>query len=184
MEPDLGAVVFRNESEFDPENSTLAADGPVVVRYEGARFRVDYRGPQTREDERYRYRLHEVADTRSGFVAAVEAEFLFTIDPASLSADERDVLESAIVESSGDATGGDGDGDGGGDDDRGGYSEGDDLSPAFQSLLEYFASHDRPRPALSVDQWLCRYEGERYWAIVEHAYDVITSPAPYRTPTE
>lgn len=170
----MAAAVFVDDSSFDPSGSAIAAaDGPVLVRYEGRQFQVRYDGPETQEDERYRYRLRKLADSPDEFVDVVVDQFLFTIESGSLSSKQRSIIEAAIVVPDETVT----------TDDGHGYSEDDDLSDAFRSLLERIANHDRPWAALSVRQWLCRYDATRYWAIIEHATDLEAGKSAYRTPT-
>jgi hypothetical protein len=168
LDPGIGTSLFRSPTEFDPDASTVAdADGPVAVTYEGTTYLVVYGGRETREDRRYRYDLEVVGDSRAALVEHLASRYLFDLDGGDLSADERDVVESAVVD----------------DAESDGYTEEEPLSASYRAVLDLIADHDAPgRTHTDGGEWLCAYDGTRYVASIEWARE-LPERDDYRTAT-
>lgn len=167
LDPGVGISLFRSPTAFDPESSTVAdVDGRVAVTYEGATYVVVYGGRETRDDRRYRYDLERVGDSRAALVAHLASRYLFDLDDAGLSADERDVVESAVVD----------------DAESDGYTEEDPISEPYRAVLDLIADHDTPeRTQADGGEWVCAYGGTRYLASIEWARE-LPERDDYRTP--
>jgi len=169
LDPGVGISLFRSPTAFDPESSTVAeVDGRVAVTYEGTTYVVVYGGRETRDDRRYRYDLERVGDSRAALVDHLASRYLFDLGDADLSPDERDVVESALVD----------------DAESDGYTEEDPLSEPYRAVLDLIADHDTPgRTHTDGGEWVCAYDGTRYLASIEWARDLSPDRDDYRTAT-
>lgn len=169
LDPGVGISLFRSPTAFDPESSTVAdVDGRVAVTYEGTTYVFVYGGRETRDDRRYRYDLERVGDSRAALVEHLASRYLFELDDAALSADERDVVESAVVD----------------DAESDGYTEDEPISEPYRAVLELIADHDTPgRTHTDGGEWVCAYDGTRYLASIEWARELLPDRDDYRTAT-
>lgn len=145
IDPDYGRRVDGYEVNESvpyerPERSELL-DGPLLVEYEGERYRVaaTRRGTVTLED--FRYTAERVATTAAyGERVRQDHEFRLT----GLDGNETAILESAREETY--------------------YPESDDDT-GFQSLVDRFTARDEDavRREESYGNWIVEWRGETYW---------------------
>lgn len=135
-----GYDVNRTAPYERPERSELL-DGPLLVEYEGERYRVaaTRRGTVTFED--FRYTAERVATT-AAYGERVRQTHEFRLD--GLDANETAILESAREETY--------------------YAESEDDA-GFQALVERFTARDEDavRREQSYGNWIVEWRGETYW---------------------
>jgi len=147
--PDDADSVFVPEQEYD------------AVRYDGHTFLVEYQGPRTVENGRFRYELEPLAPVVATYVERVVDEHRFTLAADDLSEEQRGMVDTAIEE---------------------GYGEEKELSEAFAALVERIESHE-PVDRSHANRWyVLRYDGTTYYTkIRDNDRPDRTSDPPYRT---
>lgn len=150
--PDDTDSVFVPEQEYD------------AVRYEGETFLVDYQGPRTTENGRFRYELEPLAPDVTTYVERVVDEHVFTLDRDALSEEQRGMVDTAIEE---------------------GYGEEKELSDAFADLVAHIRGHEPVERSYSDWAYVLQYDGTTYYAeIYENDREHRTTDRPYRTTDE
>ncbi|MFC4405272.1 hypothetical protein [Haloarchaeobius iranensis] len=150
--PDDADSVFVPEQEYD------------AVRYDGHTFLVEYQGPRTVENGRFRYELEPLAPDVATYVERVVDEHVFTLARNDLSEEQRGMVDTAIEE---------------------GYSEEKELSEAFAALVERISAHEPVDRSHSNRWYVLRYDGTTYYATVDdNDRPDRTTDRPYRTTDE
>lgn len=147
---DRGAGVRYTAAEA--ATSRLVPDpsfNAVVV--DGRRYPVRVGDGRTVTVNEYRYDATEVAADEAAFVAHVREAYEFAL--AGLPSEERAVVEAAVEDGSY-------------------YAESAD-DPAFASVARRFHAHEGFDVSDTGGEWPVRYAGERYWASLHHAGDVV-----------
>lgn len=131
-------VVFRTRSAED--SALLPEPDHPLVTYDDRIFRLWTEERELEEDE-FRSEGTTVADTADEYRRAVEDEFVIDLDTHDLSAQQQEIVETAISE--------------------GEYTESGSISSEFNALINLLQDEE-PRPGS-----LIKYQGEyytwRYW---------------------
>ncbi|WP_257299314.1 hypothetical protein [Haloarchaeobius sp. FL176] len=152
--PDDAESVFVPEQEYD------------AVEYEGRTFQVEYEGEDVVENGRYRYELEPVAPDIETYVDRVVDEHVFTLDRSTLSEEQREMVATAIDEST--------------------YEEEKEISDAFAALVERIREHEPVDRHSSQLNYVLNYDGMTYLAELHDTdfdFDSETTE-PYRTTTD
>jgi hypothetical protein len=150
--PDDADSVFVPEQEYD------------AVRYEGHTFLVEYQGPRTVENGRFRYELEPLAPDVTTYVERVVDEHVFTLARTDLSEEQRGMVDTAIEE---------------------GYSEEKELSDGFADLIDRISAHEPVDRSYANRWYVLRYDGTTYYATVDdNDRPDRTTDRPYRTTDE
>ncbi|WP_440988257.1 hypothetical protein [Haloarchaeobius baliensis] len=150
--PDDADSVFVPEQEYD------------AVRYDGHVFLVEYGGPRTVENGRFRYELEPLAPDVATYVERVVDEHVFTLAASDLSEEQREMVDTAIEE---------------------GYGEERELSDGFADLIEHISAHEPVHRSHANRWYVLRYDGTTYWTEVDDNDRADRTPGPpYRTTDE
>lgn len=132
------------------EQSVLVPDQQYdVITYEGEGYRIRVERRAVSESD-YRVEATLAAETAAAYADIVRNQYLFTL--SGLSADEREVVESAIED---------------------GYFE--EATEPFRSVIARFLSHRAMENGTGDDgygRWLLEYEETEYLAYAEYPTDI------------
>lgn len=86
------------ESADGVEQSVLVADDPTHVEYDGATYRVEFRGTRSIVEHDYRYTANRIADSEAQLHEVLVRDVVIHLRASDLPTEERDLLDSLTGE--------------------------------------------------------------------------------------
>lgn len=138
---DFGVGVTYTDADLN--ESVLAGGEYDAVSYEGDQYPIRVEQSRTVTVQTYQYTATAVAANASAYAAQLRGAYAFTLDPATLGGDARDVVEASI---------------------NGTYYADSTDDDAFRGVQAAFRGHEAIEDDDGSGLWLVRYDGELYVA--------------------